>query len=628
MESSTESAPVHPRPQLIRQQWDDLCGTWQFAFDDNDCGLAEQWPTLRPDEQSPFDRTITVPFPPESKLSGVHDHALRSVVWYRRALPLPALGPGERLLLHFGAVDYRATVWVNGRHLGGHEGGHTPFSFDVTDALGDADEMVVVVRACDEPADTTQPRGKQDWLPEPHGIWYHRTTGIWQPVWTERVPACHVTELHWTTDLPAARVGVELRLSQLPQRSCRVRIVLRLGDEVLAEQTTRISIVSSRWDVAVPALRHGQYHGRLLWSPESPTLVDADVTVLDDDGGVVDEVSSYLGLRTAAVGDGRFLLNGHPYFLRLVLEQGYWPESHLAAPSPDALRREAELAKELGFNGVRVHQKVEDPRFLYWCDRLGLLVWDEMPSAYEFAPRAVERVVSEWMEVVRRDRSHPCVVTWVPLNESWGVPHIATQPQQQHYATALYHLTHALDPTRPVISNDGWEHTTSDIWGVHDYAAFGDSLRDRYRDADAVQRVLTDRRPGRRRVVLGDVVDAGQPLVLTEFGGLSYSPAAGQSWFGYATVESEEEYAGRLEDLVGAILDNPELAGFCYTQLTDTEQERNGLLAEDRTPKLPTERVRALLARPARAIPPEQIDANRRAARAAAEGRPRPTTPT
>jgi hypothetical protein len=378
------------------------------------------------------------------------------------------------------------------------------------------------------------------------------------------------------------------------------------------------------FDVALPAARHGQYLGRLLWSPSNPNLVDAVVEVVQD-GGAVDTVRSYFGFRSVGIEDGRFLLNGQPFFLRLALEQGYWPQSHLAAPSAEALRREVELVKELGFNGVRIHQKVEDPRFLEWCDRLGLLVWAEMPSAFEFAPRAVERVTREWLEVVRRDRSHPCVVTWVPLNESWGVWDIGEVEEQRHYATALYHLTKALDGTRPVISNDGWEHTESDIWGVHDYGAHGDSLTARYGSAEAVARVLSDRRPGRKRVVLGDPVDRGQPVVLTEFGGLSYAPSEGQKWFGYATVGSAEELEDRLRELVGAILDSSELAGFCYTQLTDTEQERNGLLTEDRLPKLPVEVVREILTRPARAIPPEEIDASRRAAGAAGRGKPEPT---
>jgi beta-galactosidase/beta-glucuronidase len=604
----------HPRPQLVRDGWLDLCGEWGFAVDDADGGLAGRWSV----EAAPFGRSITVPYPPESKLSGVGDRTVHPVVWYRREIEVERPGDGRRVLLHFGAVDYEASVWVNGQLVGSHRGGHTSFRFDITEALRDNGSQLIAVRAHDPADDPGQPRGKQDWLPEPHGIWYHRTTGIWQPVWIETVPQSHVEELAWTTDPVAGRVSVRAQVASASGTT--LRVVLSLGDEVLADQRVRCDTDEVDCDIALSAARHGQYYGRLLWSPEHPTLLDARVSIEDGDGRVVDTVRSYVGLRSVGISDGRFLLNGLPYFLRLVLEQGYWPESHLAAPNPDALRREVELVKEMGFNGIRVHQKIEDPRLLAWCDRLGLLVWGEMPSAYSFGPTTVERVVAEWSEAVRRDRSHPCIVTWVPLNESWGVPHIAVSETQQHYATALYHLTKALDPTRPVISNDGWEHTESDIWGVHDYAAFGSSLAERYRDADAIDRVLHDRRPGRRRVLLGDPVRRGQPVVLTEFGGLSYAPAVGQEWFGYATVSSQEEYEERFSGLVQAVLDNPELAGFCYTQLTDTEQERNGLLTEDREPKLPLERIRAVVSGPARAIPSEEIDASRRQAKRTSDG--------
>ena len=607
---------VHPRPQLVRERWQDLCGQWQFAFDDTDHGMAERWFA----SAEPFEREITVPYPPESKLSGIGDQSLHPVVWYRREVELAQPDSGRRVLLHFGAVDYAASVWVNGFLVGTHEGGHTPFSFDITDLLSTSERQCLVVRAEDYADDATQPRGKQDWLPEPHGIWYHRTTGIWQPVWFEIVSGTHVSELHWVPDVVGAGVGMQLRLAGPLPDAYSLRVRLRLGDELLAEQSIVVVGAQVDLDVAIPAARHGQYRSRLLWSPENPTLVDAEITLLDGEGVAVDEVHSYFGFREVRIGDGRFVLNGHPYFLRLVLEQGYWPGSHLAAPDEAALRREVELIKDLGFNGVRIHQKVEDPRFLHWCDRLGLLVWDEMPSAYEFSQRAIGRVMREWTEVVARDRSHPCVVTWVPLNESWGVPHIEVAEQQQHYATALYHLTRALDPSRPVISNDGWEHTESDIWGVHDYAADGDTLRGRYADSAAVARLLSDRRPGRRRILLGEPEYRGQPIVLTEFGGLSFVPAEGERWFGYATVSSTEQLEERLADLVSAISQNPELAGFCYTQLTDTEQERNGLLTEDRVSKLPIERVREIMSQPARAIPSEQIDASRRAALRASRG--------
>ncbi|MGH3731042.1 MAG: glycoside hydrolase family 2 protein, partial [Micromonosporaceae bacterium] len=458
----------------------------------------------------------------------------------------------------------------------------------------------------------------------PHGIFYDRTTGIWQPVWLEPVPETYVASLHWTPDLPANRVAVELRLDRVPAEPMTVQVRLRHGDVELARQQVTVTDEVARFDVGVPALAHQMERARLLWSPESPTLLDAEVTLAAPDGRELDRVASYLGLRSAGIRGGRFQLNGAPYYLRLVLEQGYWPESHLAAPDADALRREVELIKALGFNGARIHQKVEDPRFLYWCDRLGLLVWGEMANAYEFSTRAMERFVPEWLEVVGQNRSHPCIVTWVPLNESWGVADIVTQPDRQHYASALYHLTRALDPSRPVISNDGWEMTETDVFGVHDYSPDGESLRRRWGSPEAVHEMLHGTGPGRRKVLLHEPdhpdYQRGQPVVITEFGGLSYAPEAGQKWFGYGTVSSPEQLLEGFTDVVTALLDSTQVAGFCYTQLTDTLQERNGLLDEHRNPKLPLDAVHEVLTRPSQAIPAELVDAYRRAAQQASAG--------
>ena len=597
---------VHPRPQLTREHWEDLCGTWQFAHDDDERGVSAGWHR----DATAFDRTIVVPFPPESQASLVRERGHHPVVWYRRTFRAADLPDDHRLLLHFGAVDYRAEVWINGDYVGGHEGGHSSFSFDITSQLHrNHDHQVVVVRAEDRPTDLTQPRGKQDWHVQPHDIWYHRTTGIWQPVWLERVPDLHLGELHWTPDLDAGVVAMDARLSHPPATPVTVTVTVRRGEAVLAETGVRTTDVNVRHIIALPDV-HGPDSAQVLWSPESPTLLDVDVVVRDGDR-VLDHVRSYIGMRSAAFGDGRFLLNGLPYYLRMVLEQGYWPESHLAAPSAEALRREVELVKELGFNGVRVHQKVEDPRFLYWCDRLGLLVWGEMANPYRFGPDATRRLVHEWQAVVGRDRSHPCIVTWVPVNESWGVDRIESDRGQQHLASALYHLTKAIDPSRPVISNDGWEHVESDVWTIHDYGT-ADGLAERYGSAEAVHLNLRSGRPALHRVLLCPDGPT-RPVVISEFGGVSFVPVAGQQWFGYDTVADTDELRTRFAALVDALLDSSEIAGFCYTQLTDVEQERNGLLTDDRRPKINPEHVRAVLRRPSRAIATETIDQMRRA---------------
>jgi beta-galactosidase/beta-glucuronidase len=615
--TSSQSHPaLHPRPQFAREEWTELNGTWQFGYDDGCVGLDERWWS----REDVFEREIQVPYPPESQLSGVHDPGYHPVVWYRRVFDCPRPDDGDRVLMTFGAVDYRATVWVNGHRVVDHEGGHSSFTVDLTAALQDGGQQVVVVRAEDWHDEARQPRGKQDWRADPHAIWYHRTTGIWQPVWWERVSHSHLTAIHVEPDVVRGRIDVEAEVPRPVEPGLVLRLRVRFEGEVLAESTVGVSDPMVRASVELPISRNRQEVPRITWHPDSPHLLDVDL-VLEREGVVVDEVRSYTGFRQVGYADGHFLLNDQPYFLRLVLGQNYWPESHLAAPSPDALRREVELIKELGFNGVRIHQKVEDPRFLYWCDKLGLLVWGEMPSPYAYSADTAQRFTREWLEVVRRDRSHPCIVTWVPLNESWGFQMLAQDPAQRHFASALFHLTKALDPDRPAISNDGWEHTDSDIWGVHDYGPSGRGLSERYGTPETLRRQLHEGRPGRRRVLLLEGTDRGQPVVITEFGGVSFAPEAGEEWFGYSTVGTPDEFVDKFAELVGALLDSPTIAGFCWTQLTDTEQEINGLLTEDRRPKVPMADLRAALQRPARSDPASEVDFARAAGATAAKRR-------
>jgi beta-galactosidase/beta-glucuronidase len=589
---------------LARQRWIDLDGPWDFAYDDADVGLDEGWW----ERAEPFTRTIIVPFPPESRASGIGDSAFHPVVWYRRTFRVSAEDRRERLLLHFGAVDYRAEVWVNGRMVARHEGGHTPFAADIAPVLAPGDvDQVVVVRAEDLPLDLTQPRGKQDWEERPHKIWYHRTTGIWQPVWLEPVARCHITDVRWTPDLDRGLLGLHLRLNQIPRRPLTLRLRLSLHGEILEDDTYTIEHSELRRIVAVTPAERVMSRDRIYWSPRHPNLIDADLTLRDGEE-VVDRVESYAGMRSCGYANGRFLLNGRPYYPRLVLSQGYWPESHLAAPDAGALRREVELIKAHGFNGVRLHQKVEDPRLLSWCDRLGLLVWGEMANAYVFSATAVERLTREWLEVLRRDYSHPSIVTWMPVNESWGVPALETDPAQQDYVRGLYYLTKALDPTRPVIGNDGWEHVVSDVWGIHDYTHSGEALRERYGTTEALVQTLQQVQPHYRSLALPAPPQRGEPVMLTEFGGINFDPDPERAWWGYGRTPDPETYLAKYTELLDAVLDSPMIAGFCYTQFADTEQETNGLVTAERMPKLDPSDVRAVTRQPSKAIPGEVVD--------------------
>lgn len=600
--SYLQDEPLHPRPQLARERWIDLRGPWGFAYDDNECGQEEGWP----DREDVFSRTINVPFPPESSASGIGDPTFHPVVWYRRTFDAIPDDVHTQLILHFGAVDYRAHVWVNGRLVATHEGGHTPFSADITDVLLPVGEQTLVVRAEDRPEDLSQPRGKQDWQETAHEIWYNRTTGIWQPVWIESVAPTHITGLKWIPDLDRGMLGVTVTLSR-HEEPVYVHLNLTLHGELVVDDLIHAQGLEVRREITLDLSSITMNRQRVLWSPGNPNLIDATVSVLQADT-VIDEVSSYAGLRSVSVEGGRFLLNGRPYYLRMALEQGFWPESHLAAPNDDALQREVVLAKDLGFNGLRLHQKVEDPRFLYWCDQLGLLVWGEMANAYVFSGSGAERLTREWLDVVNRDISHPCIVAWVPINESWGTPNLLRDPAQQHFIRGMYHLTKVLDSTRPVLGNDGWEYIVGDIVGIHDYTFSGEAIRERYGTAEAMEQTLREVQPSSRFMTIGGAHPQGAPVMLTELGGISYRPAEDNiQWFGYGTVEAEGSFLEKYRELVEAVLDCSAIAGFCYTQLTDTMQETNGLLTEDRQFKLDPVAIRQITRRPSTATPSEII---------------------
>ncbi len=579
---------AYPRPQLQRPEWTSLNGVWRFRYDDDGA-------LTTPDDIRDWPLEIRVPFPPESQASGIGDTGFHKVCWYQRDFDFAP--EGGRAILRFGAVDYAARVWVNGRLAAIHEGGHTPFSADITHLLDPSGRQTVTVRADDDPGDLTKPRGKQDWQLEPHSIWYPRTSGIWQTVWLERVSRTYVEKIRWTPKVEFYGLGFEARIGGDASADLSIEIVLRHGSRLLARD--RYEVVGGEVDRFIVLSDPGidDFRNELLWSPERPTLLDASIRLLKGDA-VIDEFKSYTALRSVSILRDRFMLNGRPYLLRMVLDQGYWPDTLLAAPSDDALKRDVELAKAMGFNGVRKHQKIEDPRYLYWADRLGLMVWEEMPSAYRFTRTAIKRTVREWSEVIDRDYSHPCVIVWVPFNESWGVPELASLDMQRHAVEALYHLTKTLDSTRPVIGNDGWESGATDIIGIHDYDNNMDHIRQRYGAEIQATELFDRRRPGGRVLTLDGFPHRGQPIMLTEFGGIAFQTkanggAGAKSIWGYSKAESPEEFARLYEQLLNTIIQTALFSGFCYTQFADTFQEANGLLNADRSPKIPLERIAA-----------------------------------
>jgi beta-galactosidase/beta-glucuronidase len=571
--------PEYPQPQFQRSDWLNLNGRWQFEFDDGNAGLAEDWAG----RERRFAREITVPYCFESRLSGIADTSFHPWVWYRRTFAVPDDWKGRRVLLKFGAVDYRAMVWINGRLAGGHEGGHTPFTLDVTDLLKGG-RNTVTVRAEDPPTDRSIPRGKQYWEAKSRSIFYTRSSGIWQTVWLEAAGQSYLEHLAIKPDL-GGTVRFDARVAHA-QTDLELHVTVKSGAQVVATGSGRISGATAMAAAAVASPQ--------LWSPGRPNLYDVTLE-LKRGAMVVDRVTSYFGFRSVGVERGRVTINGSPIYLRMVLDQGFWPESVLTPPTDEAIQYDIRLPKEMGFNGARKHQKLEDPRFLYWADRLGLLVSSEMANAYAFDAAYVSRFTREWMEAVERDVNHPSIIIWAPINESGGVPDLG-DPRQQAHLKALYALTRSLDATRLVIDNEGWGHTDmTDLFAVHNYARTGDLLYDAYKDVG---------RPGAgipspdEAAVLPGYRYNGSPFYLSEFGGIAFIPPGHdvpkESW-GYSGVEKTPEAAlERMRGLYSAIAKMPVFTGLCYTQLTDVEQEVNGLLTFDRKPKFDPKAVREI----------------------------------
>ncbi len=570
-QSSSVPRPEHPRPDMMRSDWQTLNGNWEFEFDDTDRGIAERWYS----GSKRFSRAIRVPYCFQSKLSEIADTSFHDVVWYRRSIQIPEAWRSRRVMLHFGAVDYEATVWVNGDQVGSHRGGHVGFSLDISKQLKPGPN-VITLRAWDPSTDTSLPRGKQYWKLHSEDIWYTRTTGIWQPVWIEAAGNVYIKRLRTTPDVDRSQVSVTAILSSVIP-DAKLRTTVRLGDK---EQAT--SEVSCRQSRCITFL---QLEGQQLWSPEKPTLYDLTIDLIAGNK-VLDRVYSYFGQRKVSVYNHKVYLNNDPYYLKMVLDQGYWPESILTPPSEEAIQYDIKMTKSFGFNGARKHQKAEDPRWLYWADKMGLIVWGEMANAQDFSEEYVARFTDEWQQILARDYNHPCIITWVPINESWGVPNILTSAEQQAHAKAMVHVIRSLDQTRLVVDNDGWEHTdTTDLLTLHDYARTGDELAARYKVLETDLTRIP--RKYKEALAIGQRYN-GAPILMTEFGGIAYrlgAPVAENEW-GYAGIEpTQEAMLERLDGLVRALRANSVFAGFCYTQLTDVEQEINGLMTYDRKPK-------------------------------------------
>jgi len=578
----------YPRPQFVREQWTSLNGEWDFRFDDENRGEQQGWPLAFEPEHK-----IQVPFAYETKASGIGIEEHHPNVWYRRSMAIPAQHQGKRAILHFQAVDYLAKVWVNGRYVGYHEGGYSAFSYDITDFLLSEGDNVLIVKAEDS-IDCTQPRGKQRWRKDNFGCWYVQTTGIWQSVWLEYVSDRHVGSVKITPEYDANAVRFDYRVNGLASgagssESLRLNARITMDGELI--KAASLSVDRSALSATVELISEQCEWRVQTWHPRRPKLYEVEF-ILSEGDTELDRVQSYFGMRKVSIEKGHVLLNNEPIYQRLILDQGYWQDSHLTPPSEAAIIEDIDKIMAMGYNGVRKHQKIEDARFLYWCDVKGLLVWSEMAATYEYNDQAVERFTKEWLDIVQQHYNHPCIVTWVPFNESWGVANIFADRKQQQFTEAIYHLTKSIDPYRPVVVNDGWEHTISDIITLHDYEESGDKFLKRYaNNKDAITTNEISHMNAKYAMAQGYAY-RGQPIILSEFGGIAFKSESG---WGYGNqVDSEESFLARFRSITQAIKDVDYICGFCYTQVTDVQQEVNGLLHEDRTPKIAMEKIRAI----------------------------------
>ncbi len=571
MVNESTPRPEYPRPQFVRKEWLNLNGEWEFEMDLGKSGLQRGLMTT-----DKLVQKIIVPFCPESELSGIGNKDFMPAVWYRRTVELPEGWERKRVLLHFGAVDYETRVWINGKEAGSHRGGYTPFTFEITDLLQEG-ENVISVYAEDDTRSSRQPSGKQ--CPDfySRGCHYTRTTGIWQTVWMEAVPEAYIADVKLTPDLDGGWVYIEAKVDGGTKDMILKAQALMNGSPVGQAQAQCFGGAA-----AVPMVLSDVR----AWSPEDPFLYDLKLS-LEGSGKTIDQVDSYFGVRSIKIDPPAVLLNGKPVFQRLVLDQGFYPDGIYTASTDEALKNDVEISLGLGFNGARLHQKVFEPRFLYWADRLGYLVWDEYPNwgINHSSHEITEQYLAEWMEVLDRDYNHPSIVGWCPFNET-------PRNQNPELLRRVYRVTKAIDHTRPVIDTSGYVHVETALYDVHDYDQNPETFAERYRP-------LAEGGEARRNSPEHDAPYMGQPYWVSEYGGIWWNPGQqdDKGW-GYGGVsgrpKSEAEFLERYRKLTEILLNHPRMCAFCYTQLYDIEQEVNGLYYYNREAKFDPEKIREI----------------------------------
>ncbi len=596
--------PEYPRPQLVRPVWMNLNGSWEFEMD-----LGKSGKDRKLQEATSFSKTILVPFCPESELSGIGYKDFMAAVWYRRTFVLPEQWLKSLTILHFGAVDYHTEVWINGKVAGSHKGGYASFSFDVTSYV-QAGENTIVVYAEDDNRSGLQPRGKQSEEFYSHGCDYTRTTGIWQTVWLESVPMTYMTQMKLFPDPENCCLAVEAAFN-LAASGAVFQVKASFDGKLLGIASTHVTGKACRLSLPL-----SESH---LWAPGQPNLYDLEISLEGKtrEGCLLDDkITSYFGLRSVSWDNHAIQINGKNVFQRLVLDQGFWPEGVYTAATDDALRQDIEYSMGLGFNGARLHEKIFEARFLYWADKLGYMVWGEHANwgLDITTPMGLERFLPEWLSAMQRDFNSPALVGWCPFNETWDRSLIPNEDgswnprgvqQDNEVLRIVYNVSKTFDPTRPVIDTSGNYHVVTDIYDIHDYDQNVESFAKKFEDMRVGGKMLADGTMEKGGKVFNNYAARqkyeGQPYFVSEFGGIWWNPekAGSESWGYGERPKSEAEFLQRFEGLVATLLDNPNICALCYTQLTDVEQETNGLYTFDRKAKFNPDIIKAILTKKA-----------------------------
>ena len=570
----------YPRPQFVRKEWQSLNGKWDFIFDDKNEGETKKY-----FKDFPKANKIFVPFTYETKLSGIEDESIHYIVWYNRKIKITKEQiKDKKVILNFEGSDYKTKVWINGNYIGKHIGGYSRFSFDIENYIIEGENDITV--KVEDSLSKEQPRGKQRYKKESWKCWYIQTTGIWKTVWIEWVSKQYLKSVKNTPEMNKLKLDIETNLSEQDIENENYYIETEISFNGQITNKTKELINSNYQEIEINITQDGIEHTIQKWSTKNPNLYDITYKLYCEDK-VIDTVYSYFGIRDITIKENKIFLNEEELYLKLILDQGYWKDSHLTPPNEESILKDIESVLELGYNGIRKHQKVEDDRFLYWCDVKGVLVWGEMANCYDFNDISLQNFTDEWIRVVKQNYILPSIITWVPINESWGVPNITTSKKQQDFINSLYYLTKSLDDTRPVVSNDGWEHTISDIITIHDYKQDYKEIDNEFKDMFVLNNLKQYN--GKHRLFVDGYKYKGQPVIMSEYGGIAIN--SNEGWGYGKQVKDEKELLDRFTKLTKSIKNIPYISGYCYTQLTDVQQEVNGLMDAERNYKIEPNKI-------------------------------------